>query len=103
MKETTFYEIMENTDKTEGKGREIGTGIWFNLEKDALEFCSSSRYSKFAVMGYVSKDYAKYHYKKIYRTIYESLEEYDNYSKDEKIKNALNKLTDDEKKLLGLM
>lgn len=47
------YGIFENTDKTEGRGASIFTGITFRYNVDALNYVKSPEYAKdFGVMGF---------------------------------------------------
>ena len=53
MQRITMYEVMANSDTTEGKGYTYSTGIAFISLKDALSFVQSKHYEKYAAMGCV--------------------------------------------------
>ena len=64
MKIFVYYEITKNTDSIEGRGIQVDTGICFESEEEAVNFC---KYIWFKC------DY--YDYVKKNKTIYSDLEE----------------------------
>ena len=106
MKSIEIFSITGNTDKTEGRGREIDTGISFTTEAAAIEFAKSKHYGQFAVMGYVNQEYAKYNVSHKVFDVFDSMKDYETNHpkaiKENKRLAALAKLTDEEKELLGL-
>lgn len=105
MKEITFYEVTANSDTTEGRGHTIYTGICFDHENDALAFAQSDHYKPYAVMGVVNKEYSKFNVKKQTKIVYECFNEYDSETqrKIDLKQSALDKLTEEEKEILGLI
>ena len=103
MNQLTLYSITENMDKTEGRGPKRDTGIYFTRYGDALKFVNSEHYKKYAVMGVIGS-YSKYDVETKDLYIYDSFDEFDEKIQEESSKKAaaLNKLTGEEKKLLGL-
>jgi hypothetical protein len=107
MDKTTYYEITQNTDQTEGRGGSVTTGIFFWKKPDALEFVKSYRYQPFGVMGTTGSQYDIRERTTKLPRIYESLEEYDKaHPSKEKLakvkREALAKLSDVERRALGL-
>jgi len=51
MQTTTCHMITCNTDRTEGRGRKVDTGIAFTDEESALAFVDSDFYKPFGCMG----------------------------------------------------
>lgn len=104
MKTIEYFEVTKNTDGTEGRGATIGTGIAFEKEQSAIDFANSKHYKKYAVMGYVSGSDGRYNVRKMRVSVYDSFKSFDEkLFKEEKEKSdALDKLTEKEKKILGL-
>jgi hypothetical protein len=75
MRQITYYAVTENTDKTEGRGRNVDTGIGFMEEADAVAFVSSSAYRKYAVSGFVPRNTPRAYVGKRHLRIYNSIEE----------------------------
>jgi hypothetical protein len=106
MEKEVFFEILQNSDKTEGRGKMTSTGIVFENEEDAIDFVTSDRYGKFAVMGHVDRKraHAHYNYKQIDLYIYTSIGDYDENSErlelEKKKSNALAKLTQEDIEVL---
>ena len=100
----SYYEVTENTDKTEGRGPTRGTGIAFRTKEDAVRFVSSDFYKRFAVMGVVSSGYAEYSVDKRYVYLYDDFEQYKvegvEQENQEKLNAALDKLTAEEYNLI---
>ena len=84
MKVVTFYQI----NKYDGGGRYISSDICFSSMEEADKFVSKRKYD----------DYVKRQF-----FIYESAEEYNKSNSKELKEKALAKLTDIEKKALGLL
>jgi hypothetical protein len=106
MKVINYYVITKNSDSIEGKGREVETDVAFTTEKDAIEFASSHHYKKYAVMGVVDKKYAKHSVSKKTIMLFESVHDYsennEETAKARLIASAMEKLTPEELKALGL-
>ena len=52
MDKVVFFEVTQDTDKDEGRGRRISTGIAFKKRKDAITFVESQEYAdRFGIMG----------------------------------------------------
>lgn len=107
MKTISYFAVMENTDKTEGRGLCIPTGIGFEREEDALDFVASPSYAKYATMGVPpSRQWAGAYVNRIAITVFDDLDEceiqFPELEKIRKRKKALAKLTDEERALLGL-
>lgn len=107
MKELKYYEITRNGDSNEGRGPTVRTEIFFRHKSDALIFVKSSRYCQFGVMGTCGSEHDVRERTTKLPIIYDSLDAYDEANPDkEKLKRiqaaALAKLTDFEKKVLGL-
>lgn len=99
------FEVLYNTDGTEGRGPVRGTGICFKEEEDAIKFITSKNYSGYAVMGVIpDRNTAKHYVGHKTITVYDSYKDYEEehgQAKLEKDKiNALNKLSKDEIKAL---
>ena len=98
-----YYEITKNSDSTEGRGVTVPTGICFWDKADALLFVKSDRYRKYGVMGGLGSEYDIKTKTTKLPVIYSSIEEYDKINDVENIrKQALEKLTAQERKVLGL-
>ena len=107
MAQTDYYEITQNSDSTEGRGATVTTGIYFWKHEDALAFVKSDRYCRFGVMGTPGNEYDISKKTTKLPKIYSSLAEYDETNPNGETlkrikKEALAKLTDAEKKALGL-
>lgn len=96
------YPVNTNSDLTEGKGYAIPVGYFYRRD-DAITVVSDPRWAKYSVMGVHSKNstYDVGQLKTI--TIYDSAKEFWNeHDVEIKRQKALAKLTDEEKKLLGI-
>jgi len=107
MKKSTYYEITQNSDSTEGRGPSITTDVFFWNYNDALEFVASHRYKKYGVMGTCGSKYDIREKKTALPVIFDSLKDYDeaNPNKEELDrlrKGALAKLSPMEQKALGI-
>lgn len=111
MVEISYYEILREKDQTEGRNGVAETGLCFNNKQEAILFASSDIWSKrYGVMG-VSKGGLSY-VKPVKKIVYDSVNEYaekqgltkelEQSLIEQKRQQALSKLTDDEKRLLGL-
>lgn len=102
MQNMIVFSVQYNTDKVEGRGRQIDTGIYFTKQKDAEEFECSQRYKKYACMGIVGN--TSYNVKEKVINVFDSLEDFDNsdFSLVEERDKALSKLTQREREVLGL-
>ena len=75
MNEIKFFEIIYNTDRTEGKGRITTTDICFTDAKDAYTYTQSTEFaSKFGVMGTKGSNH---NIDEITKTIYSSIADYE--------------------------
>ena len=98
MKILSHFNVMKNTDTTEGRGRLVPTGIAFSDEDEAIEFVMSPNYKRYAVMGYLpnSQSDASYYVRKECTVIFDSLEEYEEkngaLAREQAKNNALEKL-----------
>lgn len=92
MKTTIVYAIMRNTDSIEGRGPLEETGIYFKNRGDAIRFAGSDRYKKFAVMGYVSSEYADRYVQEKEILTFDGLTDYDNNLKQMEIEERLEKI-----------
>jgi hypothetical protein len=102
-----YYEITKNSDSTEGRGVTESTGIFFWKHSDAVAFVKSERYRQFGVMGTCGSEFDICKKTTKLPRIFNNLAEYDEVHPDkEKLKRikqeALAKLTDVEKRALGL-
>ena len=107
MNNYTFYEVTENTDKVEGKGKTVGTGIYFENKSSAIAFVASPHYKPYAVMGIPPKpEYAKYDVVKRTITVFKDMDEWCSYDPEQAKQEALDKLkatmSKDELELLGI-
>jgi hypothetical protein len=106
MKEFIVFAITRNSDNDSGEGHTMDTGIYFTKNSDAIEFCESNRYKEYAVQGYVNKEYAKYNVEEKTLRIFSDLDDYDAMGvfakKEDKRKELLNRLTAEERNILGL-
>jgi hypothetical protein len=106
MKTVTVYAVTENTDKTEGRGQESDTGIYFQSKLEAVRFVSSDRYKKFAVQGVINPKYAEHKVKLRTIALFDNVLDFDQNSeemvKQQKIAEAKAKLSSEEIELLGL-
>lgn len=106
MQTITFWEVLENADKVEGKGSMVGTGIAFPSKEAAVAFASSKHYKPYAVMGIINKEYAMYDVKEKCITIFSSMEDFENnfeaHKKEVIRQRAINKLTKEERDALGI-
>lgn len=104
---STYYEITYNEDMTEGRGGRRSTGVYFWNYSDAMQFVQSNRYAdKWGIMGTCgSKNDIEKKTVKLPR-IYDSLSDYDEENPNKEAmkrirENALAKLTEVERKVLG--
>lgn len=103
MQTITFYEVTQNSDKTEGKGMDMPTGFGFYDKQEAIHFAESEDYAKkFGVMGCRGSKYDV-----VDRTIHifsdrnDMIKNYDAIMKETCKKQALAKLTKEEREALG--
>jgi hypothetical protein len=102
-----YFVVTTNTDLCEGRGTTIPTRIAFEDESEALKFVQSRHYKKFAVWGQpIPEDCAKFHISKIEVNVFENMVEYEEQhrfiEKEEKRRAALDKLTPEDRLILGL-
>lgn len=104
MKTLIVFAVYANHDTTEGRGADFFTGIAFPTKTLAVQFAKSQFYAdKYGVMGTPGSDYCV---RELTIQIYDSwLDVQDNYTKREEAevrRQALAKLSDRERKVLGL-
>jgi len=95
-----YYELTYNTDGVEGRGADKVHARFVN-NVDAIAVCNDQRYwGKYGVMG--TRYDPKNQVREVCAPLFESVADFWNYDEDEVKKRALAKLTDAEKKALGL-
>ncbi len=99
------FEVTENTDKTEGRGSTVGTGICFLEEKEAIKFVVSDHYKPYSPMGFgVGKEHAKYNVEKRVLAVYQDMvdyeKNYEEYQQEKILKAIKDKLTEAELEIL---
>lgn len=103
MKTMKVWACMANRDQTEGRGPNYEV-CYAATREIALKIVNNPLYyGKYGVMGCGPYDGGKYDVVEREMVIYENISEYLESEKNTEIKAALSKLTDNEKKLLGLM
>lgn len=101
MKSIKCFEVLGHTDTTEGRGP-MKVVARFSNKEAALLYVKSKRYAEWCVMGCLSS-YDVNNIKETTIIIMESVEEIDEAINMDRKARALAKLSDEEKKLLGLM
>ena len=108
MKVSHVYMVMECSEKTEGRGAIVSTGISFESEHQALSFVMSRHYTPYAIMGVIPKSErdAKIYVREMSIYVFEDIGDYETEYEDllrEQIKaKALKKLSAKEREALGL-
>ncbi|MDG7050636.1 MAG: hypothetical protein JRZ94_05475 [Nitrososphaerota archaeon] len=99
MKQVHVFAIMNNRDNTEGRGP-LYPDAYFDKKEDAEKICHSpGYYKKHGVMGTDSCEVSP-----VNMVIWESVEEYtENHEYQKKWQTAMDKLTEQEKRILGLV
>ena len=102
MKTLTLYAVQKNADQTEGRG--TMTDVYYTHTKDlALKIVNSPIfYKKYGVQGCSPYKNGEYDVTQKEFIVLENMEDFFNIEKNIKVQNALSKLTDDEKEILGL-
>lgn len=101
MQDIKFYELSYNSDCVEGRGYNKIHARFANKD-DAITICNDQKFWKrYGVMG--TKIDPAHHVKEVVGIVFESVSEYLNYDENAIKEAALAKLTDIEKKLLGLI
>jgi hypothetical protein len=102
MKTLKIVACQRNTDQTEGRGRM--EDVCYATSKDlALRIVNHpTYYGTYGVMGCKPYKGGEYDISEKEMVIFETMEEYLETLKNKKVKTALDKLTDEEKELLGL-
>lgn len=101
MRTIKYFDVLYNSDRTEGKGPTVSTGFGFEDEGEARKFVQSEIYAKaYGVMGTKG---SKYDVKRETIIIYESISEFLAEAKRDLRQSALDKLSEEEKKALGLI
>ncbi len=100
MKTMTFFEVLGHTDTTEGRGPMMVVARF--TKKNHAHLCIKSKeYSKYCVMGYQSPNDIN-NVRGTTINVLESFDEFEDYKLENIRKTALSKLTEKEKKALGL-
>jgi hypothetical protein len=100
MKTIRCYEVMGNTECTEGRGP-MKVVARFSSHDEAVKFVRSKTYSRWCVMGYQSPDDVRYIHD-VEITILDTIQEFEDQELSELKARALKKLTSEERKALGL-
>jgi hypothetical protein len=100
MKTIVYYEVYKNSDSVEGRGHSVPV-VRFKAIQDAHELAESKKfYERHGCMG--TKGGIGVSKKEV--LVYESIDEYKEIHGKEELKRiALAKLTDEDKKVLGLI
>jgi subtilase family serine protease len=101
MQNIKFYSVMGHSDTTEGRGPLI-VAARFSNEMSAIKFYQSNEYLRWCVMGYRGNVSPSIYVREDSITIFDSYDECQAEKIELEKKKALDKLTDREKKLLGL-
>jgi len=104
MMQYKYWQVLKNTDTTEGRGPMVPTDLAFTLEASALAFVKSDHYAKrWGVMGTPGSDYCV---KEVTLFVYDSIDEYDQNTperlRERKRQAALRKLSAEDRQVLGL-
>lgn len=99
-----MYSVNTNSDSTEGRGYPIPVAF-FKSKDDARKVVRDERWARWCVMGYHNADQAEQcDISRQTINLYDSAESFwERHDEDNKRAKALTKLTDEEKKLLGLI
>lgn len=100
MKKIECFEVLGHTDTTEGRGP-MKVIARFSTETAANKYIESSAYKKWCVMGHLST-YDKNNIKRTTIIILDSVDELSELENEEFKARALAKLTQQERKVLGL-
>lgn len=100
-----LYQILSNTDLTEGRGYKVCTGIFFKTKAKAERFVTSDRFKPFAVMGVLpEKSTAHHHYESTTVSVFDGMSDYDNNTEElerqKQLAEIKDKLTSEELALL---
>ena len=102
MQTIIFYEVTQNSDRTEGKGFSAPTGLGFSTQQEAVAYAESADYAaKFGIMGCPG---SKYDVRKAVLHIFDDRNDminYDSMLKETRKQQALAKLTKEEREALG--
>lgn len=106
MKKIELYELSRNSDQTEGRGSNVPVA-YFNSLSEVVKVNEDKRfYEKCGVMGTKYSSLSgglPYNINERTICVYDSAEEFfESYDRQTKIDKAMAKLTEEEKKLLGL-
>lgn len=102
MKVINCFEVMGNTDTTEGRGPMKVVARFSNREA-AIEYVRSKAYSRWCVMGVQNFKYDQSNIYEKRMTIMDTVDEIDISENEEIRQAALSKLSDKEKQVLGLI
>lgn len=101
MQTINCYEVLGNSDTTEGRGPMMVVARFSN-EPAARAFVKSPTYAKWCVMGYQNTEYDLKNIRKMTMHILDSYVEFNDMQVQEDRARALAKLTPAERKLLGI-
>lgn len=101
MQTVKFFEVLGNTDTTEGRGP-MAVVARFSNHEDATKFVLSKTYANWCVMGYQNEKYDLNNIKENVITILDSINEYELLKVETLKQSALAKLSKAERTALGL-
>lgn len=104
MEQHNYWQVLRNSDTTEGRGPMLPTDIAFILEASALTFVKSDHYAKtWGVQGMPGNDHCV---KKMTVFVYDSLDDYNDNTPERVLERkrqaALCKLSTEDRQVLGL-
>jgi len=104
MERLRFFEVMKNSDRTEGRGPLLGTGIAFINKDDAVTFAESKEYAdRWGVMGTPGGEHDVWEREVVVFNDYaEFNREYPQHERERLKRQALKKLTQEERVALGV-
>lgn len=100
MQEIKCFEVMGNTDTTEGRGPKKVVAR-FKTQEVASAYVRSESYAQWCVMGVQNWEYDRTNIKENTILILDSMDELEEVRKANLIQSALSKLTREEKEALG--
>lgn len=101
MKIINCFEVLGNTDTTEGRGP-MKVVARFNTWVEAEKYVKSAAYSRWCVMGVQSDADVKYNIKEATVIILDTVDELSNMEREQLKASALAKLTNAEREALGI-
>ena len=102
MKTLKLWACQANRDTTEGRGP-VYDVCYASTKDAAIKIVNDPTfYKKYGVMGFAPYDGGKYDVVERDMVVYDNIGEYLEHVKNQAVQTARNKLTDEEKELLGL-